>query len=927
MIRHGCVWIVLGLLAAPLGAYRLPIKFYRNADGLPQQQVKAVVQDAQGNIFAATQGGVGIYDGQAFVHLSVRQGLPSADVNALAVDGRGRVWIGTALGLARYEKGEVRTLSLPAGMDACILGLRVRGDLIYASNRRGLYVYDGSRFTRVFSGSPLAFDVEAGGRINILTDKELFIMDELASDEVHPLPSPASPAVVLRTRDGAVLAGTSHGLSRWKDGKWTTVLSGLAVADCLEDRLGQLWVATQDAGIRHFSAGRWETFAKFGGIDITRIYSIYEDREGNLWFGTIAGLGEAANLKMTIYGTEDGLPPVMSSCFVEDGSGTLRVGYLGGVARFEREGRRFIAEPWPGLSGVVVRALGYDGAGRLWLGTEDNGLFVREHGEVRHVADAAGRPVDRVYHIVPDGAGGLWICTRSGILRTDGTHFLRYDEGDGLPSAAVYGGALSPQGIFYAATQKGVVSFDGRRFAVPPALKTLTTEVNCLFFDASGKLWIGTHGLGLLALAGDAIETFAGPLSLPDDFVWEIQQDRQGQIWAAGNNGIHMRRETFWLTKNSHSGLPGDEIFIHSAFRDSLGDLWFGLPSGTLCVHTDGDVYNTVEPGLHLIRMKTPLREYSGFSLPKTLSPEERTLEFDFAGLSFQDENQVLFQSYLEPLEKLWTPPTPRASTRYTFVLRACNNSLVWNSQPLRYSFEIRPQPTETWWFKIGIILMVLLGVAAAFHFRMRNLVRARNSLERVVREKTEDLHKEMEVIESLSQTDGLTALCNRRHFIQRFEEAVEFSRRYKDPFCIVLIDIDNFKEVNDTFGHLVGDRVLERFARHLEAGFRSTDILARYGGDEFVILMHQAGPEEARDRVTHILGEVRQRTFLDRETAISLTFSAGIAYVRPEAVADITFDTVVGAADRCMYQAKKAGKNRILFREIGRPESEDSEG
>lgn len=918
----------MAAVAAPLTAYRMPTTFYRNADGLPQEQVRVVVQDPLGHILVGTQGGVGIFDGRSFARISVRDGLPSADVSALEVDPRGRIWVGTNLGLAWVEKGVVHPVGLAPGMDPYILRIQAAGGLLYVLTRQGLYSYDGQRFSCVFSGAALAFWAQEEGGLCILTQQYLHIRRG-AAQTAHPVPAAATPAILKRLRDGSLLAGTSVGLFRWKDGEWTTLLSGLSVTDFLEDRHGQLWVATGNGGIRHLEGGRWETYTRFGGSTIIQIHSVFEDREGNLWFGTISGLGKVSYRQMTIYDSEDGLPSVMTSCFLEDAGGILWVGYLGGLARYDRAGRRFIVEPWPGLKDVTVRTMGYDVAGRLWLGTADHGLFVREAGGVRRLSEVEGKPVDRVYQIVADRAGGLWICTRDGVLHWDGVRFRRYDKADGLPAATVYGGAISPQGRFYAGTQKGVALFEGTRFVVPDPLRALTAEINCLYFDASGKMWIGTHGFGLWTLDGDVLLGFTGAHSLPDDFVWGIVQDSRGDMWVATNSGIHVRHGEFWLTKNSHIGLPGDEIFIHCAFRDSQGNLWFALPYGTLCIHGERDVPNPVEPGLVLSRLGTPKGEYPGTALPFTLSAGERTLQFDFSGLSFQDESQVRFQYYLEPLEKEWPRPTFRASARYVglrpgryaFVLRACNNSLVWNSRPLRYVFEIRPYIYETWWFKFGLGALALLVVGAAFALRLRVVTHAKQNLERVVSQRTEELHLKMEIIESLSQVDVLTGLKNRRYFIQRFEEIVAYSRRYREPFCIVIIDIDNFKDVNDTHGHLASDQVLVDFARELDRSFRETDVLARYGGDEFIVLMHRADPDGVRARVEHFLETLRQETFLEEGSPIHLTFSAGIAYVWPKAAASISFDTVVGVADHFMYEAKKAGKNCIFFKEIGIPD------
>ena len=261
-------------------------------------------------------------------------------------------------------------------------------------------------------------------------------------------------------------------------------------------------------------------------------------------------------------------------------------------------------------------------------------------------------------------------------------------------------------------------------------------------------------------------------------------------------------------------------------------------------------------------------------------------------------------------------PPESLGPGRYRFQVLACNNSLLWSKEPASVEFRILPYFHETWWFRGLLVLGVLLIVAGGLLGRLRAVTRAKIKLERLVLERTEELKGKVEIIESLSRTDPLTNVYNRRYFVDRFEQVVAFSKRYDEPFCFVIIDIDNFKEINDTKGHLVGDQILVEFSRLLVEGFRETDLLARYGGDEFVVLMQKADPQGVRMRVEKFLQTLRQHVFAGN-SEVKLTFSAGIAYIWPQAVEHITFDWVAGTADRFMYEAKRAGKNCVLFKEI----------
>ena len=154
--------------------------------------------------------------------------------------------------------------------------------------------------------------------------------------------------------------------------------------------------------------------------------------------------------------------------------------------------------------------------------------------------------------------------------------------------------------------------------------------------------------------------------------------------------------------------------------------------------------------------------------------------------------------------------------------------------------------------------------------------------------------------------TDFLTGVYNRREFFRLAEREIFKSRRYPRPLTIVYFDIDGFKEVNDRLGHLRGDALLQEFSALLAASLRETDILARIGGDEFVILLSRTEEREARIVVQRIQAAIHNR--LDRSIG---TVSIGVVTfpAPPDSV-----DGMIAQADLAMYNAKKLGKNRAYF-------------
>ncbi len=179
------------------------------------------------------------------------------------------------------------------------------------------------------------------------------------------------------------------------------------------------------------------------------------------------------------------------------------------------------------------------------------------------------------------------------------------------------------------------------------------------------------------------------------------------------------------------------------------------------------------------------------------------------------------------------------------------------------------------------------------------------------LRERQEALFKLSAEMERRSITDELTGTHNRRHLTMEIDKEIERSVRHGHPLAGIMIDIDDFKGINDRFGHTAGDRALRDIAYLLQTAVRSIDTVGRYGGDEFVVLLPESGPEGARVVADRILREVRQYRLLTDHGPVPVTVSAGIVSFADAGTLTRTafFDRI----DRSLFQAKFLGKNRVF--------------
>jgi diguanylate cyclase (GGDEF)-like protein len=162
---------------------------------------------------------------------------------------------------------------------------------------------------------------------------------------------------------------------------------------------------------------------------------------------------------------------------------------------------------------------------------------------------------------------------------------------------------------------------------------------------------------------------------------------------------------------------------------------------------------------------------------------------------------------------------------------------------------------------------------------------------------------------QELASADRLTGLWNHGEFFQRLSEEVARARRHNLTFSLLILDLDNFKAVNDSRGHRQGDSLLRQFAQRIRENMRSSDLAARYGGDEFAIIFTETGPEGARIAAEHLRQAVEGRLFPLANQDVGITMSAGVASF-PEDATDM--EQLVEIADRRLSYAKKTGRNRV---------------
>lgn len=170
-------------------------------------------------------------------------------------------------------------------------------------------------------------------------------------------------------------------------------------------------------------------------------------------------------------------------------------------------------------------------------------------------------------------------------------------------------------------------------------------------------------------------------------------------------------------------------------------------------------------------------------------------------------------------------------------------------------------------------------------------------------------LQNELAETSEMVRHDQLTGALNRKGLEETLDRELARARRRQAPICVSLLDVDNFKSLNDTYGHQTGDDALVHLARVIRETMRPHDTLARYGGEEFLIILPDTILPDAVSALTRLQRELTKRFFLHKNEKLLITFSAGVTAFLP----DEPRNEAIARADAAMYQAKKTGKNRVV--------------
>ncbi len=919
------------------------------ADGLGDLNVNCIAQDGTGYLWVGTENGLYRYDGQEFRLFGAAEGIHARTIQNLFAGPDGTLWVGTTAGIY-FERsngafGEVRPPA-PVNEFSQRIGTTFtafRTDEVVMTDRSGAFLLrhiepgqwaaepmhlEGAAIWSVQYGSD--------GALWYGCDKDLCRLANGKTNHVRaPLGLPEDDWLhLLRSRDGHIwLRGYLHvgelvpAANRFELHDMPGTSDAVPYDSLAEDAHGRI-LASQGPNFGMWAGGGWSMVTARNGLSRFDISNLFVDREGSIWIGVVGHglrrwLGQG---RWEAYTVADGLSDDIVWASLRDQSGRLWIGTESGLDIVSPGGNAPRAWTAPGIQTARAVSLAESADGTIWMASAA-GSLVRI--EPRTLAGTQWK-VPECYRVLAV-RGQIWVATGGGLYAVDPAigdraPSLVEDPAFANPRGRFTDLSMGPDGSLWAASDEGLYRLDASGWR---RIDAGLSGVNPFLIaaDWQGYLWASGNfpGIARLRIVGNRVVDSAyitRPRLLSEQVV-ALSVDGRGWLWVGQDAGLTAFDGKTWRGFTQDDGLIWNDIDANALAEDKNGSLWIGT-SGGLSHLMDPTAWTAGAPPAPVFSLAA--FGATGISNGSRIGWESSPFEVSMASLSFGGGRHIRFRYRLLGFESEWVETAerhiryPRLDPgAYRFQAEAVDAATGAMSPLAEISFRVTPR----WWqsdaVSLGICLLAAIAVVLAVRWQMRRLVAQKRELELAVLSRTKDLEREKtellyarDQMRHYAEHDGLTGLWNHRIILERLRQEIDRSRREATPISIILVDLDHFKHINDTFGHPAGDMVLKGIGEIFESSLRSYDWVGRYGGEEFLLILPGSAFMDARNRAEQLRCAVQSAGILHLGTAVPITASFGLASGFP-----MSYESMIQAADTALYRAKDNGRNCVIATEI----------
>jgi diguanylate cyclase (GGDEF)-like protein len=686
-----------------------------------------------------------------------------------------------------------------------------------------------------------------------------------------------------------------------------------SIQGMFKDRSGLIWICS-DRSISRHDPSHPAVITVFGAssrpdsISDSDVDAILPMPDGKIWLGlgskgidVIDPAGaRVASLRPDPLRPETALPKDYINAFAASDDSDVYVGTELGLYRVDRAAHAATRVSVPQRDPTAqVWALLLDN-NVLWVGGFDGLWAVQLDGAkspLSHAEAVSGLTDQRITVIARGDANSLWIGTKNGLNRLD------------LKTHAI------------------------ERILPEPANPTALAAgyITSLLTDSRGRLWIATFGGGVNILesrAADGKPRFARlgiAQGLNNDNADKLLEDSKHNIWVGTDDGLAVIDEQTLAIRSLRraEGLPISSYWVGSGAATSQGEMLFGGVGGMTVVRPGRLTRWNYQPPVAITDIRIGGKPVSDGSVagkdalhPLQVEPSANSIAVEFSALDYSAPERNRYAYRLDGFDSAWidTEASHRVAAYtnlppgdFTLRLRGSNRDGVWSESTLSLPIRVLPDWYQTMAFRVAVALVALAIVAALVQGRTVYLRRNQRDLERQVVERTAELRESQRQLEQIAYEDTLTALPNRRMFTEEFRELIMLARLQNQRFALLLIDLDQFKQINDSRGHDAGDALLIEAAIRLQAAVRKSDCVARLGGDEFGVLVAQNPAATDIENICHRIIESFERPVPINGAEVKSSASIGVAVFSDHGA---TLDSLYKSADLALYEAKRAGGN-----------------
>ncbi len=751
-------------------------KIYTTDDGLPSNNIWSVIQIEKNEYWIATDNGIAILKDNKIQIPKFLSTLANSKVFSLYKDNKQRIWMGTFVnGLFYYDHQKVVSVTDSVGnplKTVWTINEDNVGNIFIGTSQGGFLFLNNGTLKKIVGTSTITSSIKIKDELIACLYLGEFIKinnGSIKQDIMYPIKSIRS---ILLDKEQNLWIGSENGLYQFPKTPYINwnqnqgLLEKSVYSICKGYGPGEWWIGFDNLGVcyvktKNFAVKEVKPILQIGqiiknnpkinrkkikGISGSFITSIIIDNVGKTWFGTLTGI--------SIFNPKDSSFWHINNVVDKD--------YYHNLV-------------FPSMN-KSVNHLSKDDNGYIWVATL-NGIYIFNDTAMQSLPSALNELKNSIYYILHDKENIKWICTDKGLYKFDAhlNKLKHYGANEGFTDANVTSIIKDAKNNYWLATKEGIYFFDGKKF------KNFNKSVN----------------------------------NLNSDNIYVLTTDLKNNFLIAGTNkGLNKIDLNYFYQKDSllvktyslNDGFLGQDCNRNAVYVDSLNNIYIGTTNGVTIYKINEESINNIKPKILIHKILYNFQEFDWSQYCDSINPETKLpqnlvlpynknhLTFQFDAISFKNPEKVHYQFKMVGLDDNWSPIMKKNEAdfpslppgNYTFLIRASNEDGIW-SDPVEYKFVIKPPFYKTWWFITSVIILIIIGIIVFIKYRERSLIKEKQRLESIVKERTAEVVQQKEIVEQKNKdiTDSINYARNiQEALLPAFEEIKQF---FPDSFILYL--------------------------------------------------------------------------------------------------------------------------------------------